>query len=121
MNEVVLIKDLPTDFVDSVVQELMSYTIGFLRVEGARNPPADLLGSGVLVSVGATRAILTAHHVVECLPTTGRIGLFLGRTNQPHTIDIGGVSVLKIARGTDGGVGPDLAAIVLSAPIAGAI
>ena len=64
---------------------------------------------------------MTAHHVVQVLPTTGRIGLFLGRTGQPHTIDTQGISILKIARGTHDAVGPDLAAILLAPQIAGAI
>ncbi|MBZ0169255.1 hypothetical protein MELA_00130 [Candidatus Methylomirabilis lanthanidiphila] len=122
MDEVVLVKDPPLDLVEGVVHELAAYTIAFLRVGGdVQNPPADLLGSGVLVSAGTKRAILTAHHVVQVLPTTGRIGLFLGRTTQPHTIDAGGASVLKIGRGTRDDVGPDLAAIVLSPVVAGSI
>jgi hypothetical protein len=122
MDDVVLIKDLPPSLIDTVVQELSAYTIAFLRVgESSANPPADLLGSGVLVSVGSTRAILTAHHVIEVLPETGRIGLFLGRTAQPHSIDLGGISILRLARGTYDATGPDLAAILLSSPIAGSI
>ena len=122
MDEVVLIMDLPPTLTDAVIQDLMSYTIAFLRVDhNATNPPADLLGSGVLLSIGSRRAILTAHHVVQVLPTTGRIGLFLGRTGQPHTIDPQGISILKIARGTHDAVGPDLAAILLAPQIAGAI
>jgi hypothetical protein len=79
------------------------------------------LGSGVLVSVGQQRAILTADHVVHGLPTTGRIGLFLGRTSQPHTIDTRGISAGKIARGAQDSVGPDLGAVILAPQIAGSI
>ena len=122
MDEVIFVKDLPASFVEGVVERLAAYTIAFLRIgPTARNPPADLLGSGVLVSAGSTRAILTAHHVAQVLPAAGRIGLFLGRTTQPHTIDREGLSVLKIARGNEDASGPDLAAIVLSASVAGSI
>jgi hypothetical protein len=86
MSEIILVKDLPSTVVDIVVRELMAYTVAFLRVDrDATNPPADLLGSGVLVSAGPKRAILTAHHVVQALPTRARIGLFLGRTNGGQT------------------------------------
>ena len=44
MDEVVLIKDLPADLVDTVVHELTAYTIAFLRVDqGVANRPADLV------------------------------------------------------------------------------
>ncbi|MCI0639674.1 MAG: hypothetical protein L0Y70_11405 [Gemmataceae bacterium] len=110
MDDIVLVKDLPHALIEDVIKELACSTVGFLRIDQARGPDADLLGSGVLVSVGAQRAILTAHHVLEVLPTSGRIGLLLGRTTQPHSIDTGGVSVLKIARGTQDSVGPDIGA-----------
>lgn len=122
MDEMVLLKDLPRTLIESVIQELASHTIAFLRVYDATTPhQADLLGSGVLVSAGDRHAILTADHVVQILPTTGRIGLFLERTSQVHTIDTGGISTIRIARGTDDSLGSDLAAIILAPHIAGAI
>jgi hypothetical protein len=122
MDDVVLIKDLPSDLVEAVMKELTAYVVAFIRFgDAAVNPPADLLGSGVLVAVATKRAILTADHVVDVLPASGRIGLFLERTNQPHTIDSAGVSMVRIGRGTDDAVGPDLSAIVLSPSIAASI
>lgn len=122
MDEIVLVKDLPRPLIESVVQDIANYTIGFLRVfETASRVDVDLLGSGVLVSAGAKRAILTADHVVEVLPKNGRIGLILGRTTQPHTIDTGGIVRVRIGRGRSESSGPDLAAIVLAPQIAGAI
>jgi hypothetical protein len=81
----------------------------------------DLLGSGVLVTVEGTSAILTAHHVLDVLPRFGRLGLFLGQTNAPHTIDTQGVAFVKIDRGTTESLGPDLGALILSPNIASAI
>jgi len=122
MNDIVLVKDLPCALKEAVVQDLTQYTVAFLRLKSASDGDlADLLGSGVLVSVGTKRAILTAHHVVEELPKAGRFGLFLDRTREPHTIDIQGVAVVKIGRGTDDAVGPDLAAVLLAPQVAGAI
>lgn len=117
-----LVKDLPRTLIDAVVEDLARYTIAFLRVENAAGShQAVLLGSGVLVSVGTKFAILTAHHVVQELPATGRFGLFLGRTSQPHTIDTQGVAIVKIARGTQDSVGPDLGAVLLAPQISSAI
>lgn len=122
MNDIILIKDLPRDLIDAIVQDLALYTIAFLRIENAASgKQVDLLGSGVLVSIGNTKAILTAHHVVQVLPRTGRLGLLLEKTREPHTIDSGGVAFLEIARGRRDSDGPDIAAVVLAPQIASAI
>ena len=113
------IQDLPTPLQNKVVARLAQHTIGFLRVQNSSGPP-ELLGSGVLVADGNTRAILTAQHVIEKLPTTERLGLILERTNQPQNIDRQGVTLLKIARGRND-LGPDLGAVILALPIAGSI
>lgn len=81
----------------------------------------DLQGSGVLVSAGGTRAILTAQHVLKTLPRSGRIPLFLQRTGEPHSIDTAGLAFLDIARGREDHVGPDLAALVLAPQIGASI
>lgn len=122
MDETVLVKDLPAVLVESVIQDLTNYTIGFLRVtEGPRAVDAELLGSGVLVSAGTKRAIVTADHVVQILPRSGRVGLILGRTTQPHTIDADAMVPIRIGRGSVESVGPDLAVSILAPHIAGAI
>lgn len=122
MAETILVKDLPRTLIDSVIQDIAGYTISFLRVSDVTGRiDADLLGSGVLVSAGTTRAILTADHVVEVLPTSGRVGLFLGRTTQPHTVDAAGIAPVRIGRGRLQSSGPDLAVVVLALQIAGAI
>lgn len=122
MNDIILVKELPPTLVDAAVQALAQYTIAFLGIKKVTHgQQIDLLGSGVLVSVGSTRAILTAHHVVQVLPRTGRLGLLLERTSQPHSIDTRGAAFLEIARGTQDSVGPDLGAVVLAPHIAGAI
>ena len=122
MDETVLVKNLPRTLVESVIHDISNYTVGFLRVTDANvRVDADLLGSGVLVSSGTTRAILTADHVVEVLPRSGRVGLLLSRTTQPHTIDTGGIAPIKIGRGRSESTGPDLAIIVLASQIAGSI
>jgi hypothetical protein len=49
-------------------------TVGFVQVgAGGRK----LLGSGTLISVGESKAILTARAVVDRLPSVGRLGLVL--------------------------------------------
>ena len=122
MDEIILAKNLPGPLIESTIQRLAAYTIAFLRIGAeAKNPPADLIGSGVLVSAGARRAILTANHVAEVLPKSGRICLFLNRTSQPHTVACDGVVSVKVARGHEEARGPDLSVIILSPPVAGSI
>lgn len=115
MDDIILIKDLPPTLIESATCDLRQYTIAFHGVKdkrGGKQP--ELLGSGVLVSAGNTRAILTAHHVIEVLPRTGKLGLLLQKTYEPHSIDVQGVAFLKIARGIQDSIGPDLGAVILS-------
>jgi hypothetical protein len=122
MEEFVEIADIPDALKSEVVHRLADYTIGFLRVEGTPQvQDANLIGSGTLVVIGTTFAILTAHHVIEELPSSGRLGILLSPTNAPHSIDIQGLRYLKIARGNDDSVGPDLGAVVLAHSIASSI
>lgn len=70
------IGDLPSALLEAIIPDLFQYSVGFVRVE--KTPyghDAVLLGSGTLVKVGVTHAVLTAHHVLEVLPRTGRLGL----------------------------------------------
>jgi hypothetical protein len=122
MDEMVLVKDIPPGVIESVSQGLAAYTIAFLRSHDATRPhEADLLGTGVLVSVGSRRAILTAAHVAQELPRAGRIGVFLQRTSHVHSIDALGVSIVRIARGSDATSGPDLTVVILAPSVAGSI
>ena len=114
--------EIPGKIIESAARDVAEYSIGFVRVEGTRSgQDAVLLGSGSLVSIGATHAVLTAHHVVSLLPRTGRLGLILSPTLQQHTVDTQGLVFLQIDRGTLDADGPDLGAIVLGPSIAGAI
>jgi hypothetical protein len=121
-NVEIPITNIPRELFDSIWQRLSDYTIGFLRVKDTpAGQDADLLGSGTLVQIGTTRAILTAHHVVDVLPTEGRLGLILSRNLSQHNVDSQGLSYLKIARGEIESKGPDLAAVILSPTIASSI
>ena len=122
MDDMVLVKDLPDALVTSVLQDLANYTIGFLRVvEGPSAVDAALLGSGVLVSAGTKKAIITADHVAEVLPKDGRVGLVLGRTTQPHTVEVATMVKVRVGRGNVEVDGPDLAVLILAPHIAGSI
>ena len=116
------IRGFPVPLMHKIVERLAQHTVGFLRLQTPSGPP-ELLGSGVLVSAGNTRAVLTAHHVIEVidkLSATERLGLLLEKTNQPHTINKDGVALRKIARGRNA-LGPDLGALILAPPIASSI
>lgn len=122
MEEFVKVTDLPASLMDGIVCDLAAYSIGFLRLQDtSQGQDAFLLGSGTLVEIGSTRAILTAHHVIQVLTQRGRLGILLSPTLQPHTIDTQGVTYLKIARGDVDSTGPDLGAVLLAPHIAGAI
>lgn len=115
---VVLAKDLPSTFTSEVGRDLSMYTIAFLD---AATEPAARRGSGVLVTAGGVPAILTADHVVDLLPKTGRLGLFLTPTNALHSVEAVDVIPVRIARGGKDGEGPDLGAVLLKRSVAGSI
>ena len=116
------ITSIPADVLESISRRLSDYTVGFLRIlDTPKGQDAGLLGSGTLVQVGRTYAILTADHVVEILPTDGRLGLILSRDLSQHTLDIQGLYYLRIARGNVDAEGPDLGAIILSPTIAATV
>jgi predicted RecA/RadA family phage recombinase len=122
MEEFVQPADIPDSLKNEVVRRLAEHSVGFLRLEDtSHGRDAFLLGSGTLVAIGNTFAILTAHHVIQTLPRSGRLGVFLSPTFEPHSIDTGGLVYLKIARGDEDSVGPDLGAVILAPSIAGAI
>ena len=114
--------EIPDSLKEEIVHRLSDFTVGFLRLEeGPHGPDALLLGSGILVALGSTFGILTAHHVIQELPRTGRLGLFLSPTFEPHSVDVNGLTYLPIARGTEDHVGPDLGAVLLAPSTAGTI
>jgi hypothetical protein len=118
--ELIFVKDLPPGLTSEVFETIGFFTIAFLRINETDGLPS-LLGSGVLVSFGNTRAILTADHVVKALPILGRVTLFLDRTSQPHSVDVTGLVPVTIGKGSDKRIGPDLAVIILAPHIAGAL
>ena len=118
MSKVVLIKDLPKGLVDALGRALAAYTITFID---AATLPAQQLGSGVLVSAGGKKAVLTAQHVVRLIPEAGRFGIFLDQTNTPHTIDRCGVAPVQMPMGAKEHEGPDLGVVILAPSIAGSI
>jgi hypothetical protein len=121
-TQVVPITELPQSFFEAVAQDLQEFGVGFLRIEDTRDgQDAVLLGSGTLVKAAGKHAILTAHHVLEVLPRTGRLGLILAPTVHQHTIDTTGLIYKEIARGSVDQDGPDLGAVILSPQIAAAI
>lgn len=121
-SEAVQLGMLPPALINGAMREIAPYVIGFCRREetSAGSHPV-LLGSGTLVQVGSCFAILTAEHVLQVLPTSGRLGLLLEPSHKDFTVDIQGLNYLHIARGTNDRDGPDLGAIILSPEIASAI
>jgi hypothetical protein len=118
----ILFKDIPKEVIDNAMEDLRQYSVGFVRMEFSHGrEDAVLLGSGTLVSIGPTHAVLTADHVLRVLPNEGRLGMILAHHQKPTTFDIQGISYLKIARGTIDADGPDLGAVILAPSIAGSI
>lgn len=65
--------------------------------------------------------MLTAHHVLEVLPKSGRLSIILSDLIHKDSIDIQGLEYLEIARGHRGSDRPDIGAIIIAPNIAASI
>jgi hypothetical protein len=116
------LSQIPDTLIESIGQAIANFSVGFVRVEDTpHGQDARLLGSGTLVTVNHTRAILTAHHVMKELPRDGRLGLILSSKPYPSTVSVEALHYLEIDRGSVNSEGPDLGAVILSPPIAGSL
>jgi hypothetical protein len=119
------IGELPPALLNDIMLNIAWHSIGFIRTKKTRNgKDYILLGSGTLVNVGMTHAILTAHHVLEVLkllPRNDRLGILLSSTFREHTFDTQGLEYIEIAKGTNESEGPDLGAVILAPNIASSI
>jgi hypothetical protein len=121
-EEIIAAGDLPAQLIEAIGTNIRPFTITFVQFDESRpEVTPSPLGSGVLVSAGRSKAILTANHVLKKLPRDRRLCVFLGKTNTPHTLDIRGLDFREIAQGKTEADGPDLAAIVMAHSITGAI
>jgi hypothetical protein len=118
------VEELPISSIPDVVLEkamriIANYTVGLIRIDDDKHGKnLTLLGSGTLVTANGKHAILTAHHVVEILPTSGDVGLVYSERLTHGVISTDGLRYIKIARGAVDSEGPDLGAVILSPALA---
>jgi hypothetical protein len=67
--------EIPEEVTVGAQERFMRYLVGF--VSHVRGQQPRIAGSGTLVSLGQTKAILTAAHVLRHLPKSGDLGLAL--------------------------------------------
>lgn len=108
---------LPMQLHEELGKKIYAHTITFVDGSNPAQEP-QLQGSGTLVKAGDKHAILTAWHVIQALPQSDRIGVFLRDTTQLHTLDRQSMSFLKIGYGNVRSEGPDIGAIILSPLVA---
>ena len=112
-------RDIPKDVVDAIGETIRFYTVAFADYVTHRGTVAPrLFGSGTLISAAGSRAIMTAAHVMDVLPRTGRIGVFLTPGSAPESIDAASVARISLPRGEAESTGPDIGALVLAPTIA---
>lgn len=117
---------VPYEFLENAARELSDYAVSFVKLqETSAQIDAQLAGSGTLVEIGGTHAILTADHVLEHLPSNGEVGLILPTRFQPQlhrfTLNMEFVEKFRIAKGTHESDGPDLALLILHPSQVGAV
>jgi hypothetical protein len=114
------------DFLEKASRELVDYSIGFVKIEEKQDPiDAKLGGSGTLVLVEGKHAILTADHVLDHLPNSGKVGLVLptrfGAQLHRVTVDMTLAQKVRIARGHVESEGPDLGTLLIPTDVVGTI
>ena len=110
------LSSLSQDFRDAIAHRLLNHSVGIIRLHN--NQPSDdgqLIGSGTLVHADESYGILTAHHVLEAIPSRGQLGLILpiAGTRHRYTTDVAHLEKGQIARGNMDCEGPDLGFIRL--------
>lgn len=111
--------DLPSDFLMETTRSVLNHLVGLIRFGNKQSADIiQLIGSGTLVQLDDTFGILTAHHVLEAIPSKGHLGLILPYLDKEHrySIDISHITKMPIARGDIDCEGPDLAFIKLPQP-----
>ena len=99
-----------------ITDRLSDYPIAFFKFKenGRKAYPA---GSGTLVSVGDTKAILTADHVLRNLPNTGNVGLGLPTRFGPNLhstqVPIAVCEKIHVGNGNEKAEGPDIGLLIL--------
>jgi hypothetical protein len=115
-SKILTAEDIPLVAAASM-ERLGQHSVGFVRIIGNEDD-AIIAGSGTLVTVGPQRAILTADHVLDELPSSGNIWLVRCREGwtQPHRFSIDASAVRKITAGKASHTadGPDLGLLVLA-------
>lgn len=114
--EATTLMEIPRELIDAISRELSDYLVGIVKIKETRgSADAILLGSGTLVRIDETYAILTAHHVADEID--GEVGLILASRFGPklhsYTISSDFLSVASIATGSFATDGPDLAMLIL--------
>lgn len=111
--ESIKITDIPVHMIKEVSKQICHYAVGIVKIQKKlSSEDAILTGSGTLVEIDGTFGILTAHHVIEELPSHGEIGLILSEQLHRYTLQPGSVKKVKIARGPKASEGPDLALLI---------
>jgi len=101
------------------MERIGQYSVGFVRVLGNEDD-AVVAGSGTLVAVGSRRAILTADHVLQQIPASGKVWLVLCREGWStlHRFELNATVLKKITIGkaSHSAGGPDIGLLMLPPP-----
>jgi len=126
MPDTFALRQTPAALLADACRGISNFSIGFVKIEGTGDAQtATLGGSGTLVQIGDTSAIVTACHVLDHLRGDATIGLLLATTGAPVlqriTLRSEAIGWVRIARGNADAEGPDLGLLLLSSLDAAAL
>lgn len=119
MERVVTATDVP-ELLAETHEHTANFAVAFVKIIGQEDDAVPA-GSGTLVTAAGRYAILTADHVLEVLPSSGKFGLVIPNTGtQPrlhrYTLAASNVQKLRVAKASHDRNGPDLGLLVLGEP-----
>lgn len=113
-----MIKDLPEELLDTIMEQITPYSIGLLKVyRNGMSEKVNLMGSGTLIQVDGKYGILTVHHVASVLNNERDNFTQLGLTILPYehkfVVDRRFLGIVEVGKPQKGFECPELAVIIL--------
>lgn len=114
VTDVIKLTAIPMDLFCSATQHIINYCTGMVRIDANDSgEDAILIGSGTLIDLSGKKCILTAQHAIDAFPKEGNIGFIISERLHKYLLDVQSLTMVKIGKGGNDRLGPDLGIIVL--------
>ncbi len=115
-TEQIRIGNIPAAVIDAATDQISRYTVALLRCDIEYNRErCRLIGTGTLITIDNTSAVLTAAHVISQLNERCFLGVISSFQGQQERIryQFQHLQLHKVGKGSNDQAGPDIGVIVL--------